>query len=59
LVKSHKSFACGDWFKIREDIKAEQLQRLQKKVAELVGAKVIDRSLEGLLRDCLSKWGKR
>ncbi|MFA0736434.1 MAG: hypothetical protein OGMRLDGQ_002934 [Candidatus Fervidibacter sp.] len=58
LVKSHKSFACGDWFKIGEDIKAEQLQRLQKTVAELVGAKVIDMSLEGLLRDCLSKLGK-
>jgi hypothetical protein len=58
LVKSHKSFACGDWLKIGEDIKAEQLHRLQKTVAELVGAKVIDRSLEGLLRDCLSKLGK-
>jgi hypothetical protein len=58
LVKSHKSFACGDWLKIQKDITAEQLQRLQKTVAELVGAKVIDRSLEGLLTECLSKLGK-
>jgi hypothetical protein len=58
LVKSHKSFACGDWLKIGKDITAEQLQRLQKTVAELVGAKVIDRSLEGLLTECLSKLGK-
>jgi Holliday junction resolvase-like predicted endonuclease len=58
LVKSHKSFACGDWLKIGKDITADQLQRLQKTVAELVGAKVIDRSLEGLLTECLSKLGK-
>jgi hypothetical protein len=44
--------------KIGKDITAEQLQRLQKTVAELVGAKVIDRSLEGLLTECLSKLGK-
>jgi hypothetical protein len=56
LVKSHKSFARQ--LKIGKDITAEPLERLQKTVVELEKTKVIDRSLEGLLTECLSKLGK-
>jgi len=56
LVKSHKSF--GDWLKIGKDITSEQLQKLQKTVAELVSKGSIDGNLAGLLVECLGKLGK-
>ncbi len=56
LVKSHISFARE--LKIGKDITAEQLERLQKTVVELVKTKVIDSNLGDLLRECLSMLGK-